>query len=137
MKFRTWIIFIISINVIGFPTFYLARYVGQYNAKRLFNDIKNNEKVFVYETYSGSLSPVFYVDDLKDTLELINYYKKVAKNDTTAYINFELKFMPLTLYKPIYVLRKFGKSSQIIELADFNNECWGVHERVCIYSNNS
>jgi len=66
-----------------------------------------------------------YVEDVKDTAELINYYDRVAKHDTTASINFPIKSMPISLHVPIYVYKYLNKGSRVVELVDFDIDCWG------------
>ena len=90
-----------------FIVFFSVRFIGQCYTKYLFNEVRNNDKVFVYETYMGALNPALYVTDLQDTSELITYYDKIAKHDTAnAFFDFKINFIPMTLYQPIYT----GKS---------------------------
>ncbi len=125
-RFKIWAASIIVINILGFSSIYIIEGIEKYIAKKIYHKVKNNDKVFVYETYLGSLNSVMYVDDLQDTMKLIKYYNKLAKLDTaTAFIDFEIKSMPLTFYKPIYVYKKLNKGSNIVELVDFNKKCWG------------
>jgi hypothetical protein len=133
-KVKIWIISVAVINIVGFSLMYISKFVAQQQAKKLFSKVKNNDKVFVYETYSGALNNVLYVEKLKDTTDLIDYYYKLENKDT-AYINFDIKFMPLTLYKPIYTVRKLGKASKIIEVVDFNTKCWGYIKGYICYAN--
>lgn len=104
---------------------YIEIKIEQYQAKNLYEQVKNHDKLYVYEAYSGVLNPVLYVKDLKDTAELINYYSKVEKNDTSAFFNFEIKMMRTTMYEPMYVYNYQKKGSKIIQMIDFDVHCWG------------
>jgi hypothetical protein len=79
---------------------YIYIKIAQYRAKIVFDEVKKHDKLFVYETYYHALNAALYVKDLEDTAELIDYYTKVEKHDTTAYFNFEIKMMRITMYKP-------------------------------------
>jgi hypothetical protein len=123
---KTWITIVITMIVVGLPLLYLTIYLEQYRAKRIFKRVENNDKLFVYEAYLGGLNAAMYVDDLKDTSKLIEFYNKLDRRDTvTAFINFKIRFMPITFYEPIYVYRYLNKGSKIVELIDFNTKCWG------------
>jgi hypothetical protein len=100
--------------------------IQKHYTKVLFEQVKDHDKQFVYETYTRALNAVMYVDDPKDTAALITYYSRLSKLDTaTNYINFKIQSMRITLYKPIYVYQYLKKGSQIVELIDFNTKCWG------------
>lgn len=120
--------------VVMFVLFFFTRLFGQCYTKYLFNEVKDNNKVFVYETYTGALNPVLYVTDLQDTSELIAYYDKIAKHDmANAFFNFRINFMPTTLYQPIYTGKSMGKASKIVEVIDFNTKCWGyIRGYICL-----
>ncbi|HZY39102.1 MAG TPA: hypothetical protein VFE53_20740 [Mucilaginibacter sp.] len=124
-KFKIWLMSIVIIAV-GLNLFmFLYIHIIQYYTKRLFREVQNHDKLYVYETYFGALNAPFYVEDIKDTGALVTYYQRVIKHDTaTNYINFPLK-MNMTLYEPIYVYKHFGKGSNIVQLVDFNKKCWG------------
>src|ERR1700761_3459696 len=102
-KIKIWLLSIVSITVVLNLGMYIEIKVEQYQAKNLYEQARNHDKLYVYETYSGVLNPVLYVRDLKDTAELINYYSKVEKNDTSAFFNFEIKMMRITMHEPMYV----------------------------------
>ena len=125
-KFKTWIIstivLMVVINLFGF----LYIKIAQYHAKTIFEQVKNNEKVYVYETYYGGLNNALYVEDVEDTTQLIQYYDKVAKLDTPAIINFDIKNIPIGLYSPLYVYKYFQKGSKVVEVIDFDYKCWGI-----------
>jgi len=114
-----------SINITAFLGMFIYAQVAKYYTKALFKEVYGHDKLFVYETYSMALNAAFYVEDMKDTSALIVYYQRLAKLDTGAnYINFPLK-ASITLYEPIYVYKRFGKGSNIVQLIDFNKKCWG------------
>jgi hypothetical protein len=123
--FKIWLIAIFIIGVGANLVVYISIKVEQYLTKNLFEQVENHDKLYVYETYFGSLNAVMYVEDVKDTADLINYYNRIAKRDTTAYINFPIKCMPISLYVPIYVYKYLNKSSKVVELVDFDVKCWG------------
>ena len=122
---ENWIKAIIYILIVGMSSVLIFVGVSKYHAKYLFEKTRTNEKVYTYETYFGALNSAMYVDDLNDTSELINYYTKLEKNDTPAYINFPIKTMRITLHNPMYVYKYMNKSSKIVELIDFDTVCWG------------
>jgi len=124
-RFKIWIISVVIMAVgISLGMFIYVK-IQQHLAKELYLRVRNNPKVYVYETYYTTLTAVMYVDKLEDTSALIDYYKKTAKHDTSAVINFEIKDMPLTMYEPIYVYSYLNKSSNIVRVIDFDVNCWG------------
>jgi len=127
-KFKIWLCSILIIGITVNLGMYIYVKIAQYRARALFGQVKNHDKVYVYETYFGALNAVMYVVDLKDTSALIDYYAKVEKHDTSAVINFEINFMRLTLHEPIYVSKYFNKGSNIMQIVDFDNHCWGYVE---------
>lgn len=113
-----------AILFIGFFSYvFLAK---QYT-KHLFSKYIDNSKVYVYETYYGAINNVYYITDLSDSVNLIKYYSAVIKGDTAhAFLNFEIKSMP---YNNLIYVKNFGKKgSNIVELIDFNTDCWGYIE---------
>jgi hypothetical protein len=124
-KFIIWITTTISLvlvlNLVGF----IYVQIVKHQARVLFEQVKNHDRLYVYETYYKALNPVFYVIDIQDTGLLINYYSKLEKLDTPAYITFDNTAMFYTLYQPIYVCKNMNKGSKIIQLADFDMRCWG------------
>jgi hypothetical protein len=124
-KIKIWLLSIVLIAVVLNLGMYIEIKVEQYQAKNLYGQVRNRDKLYVYETYSGVLNPALYVKDLKDTAELISYYSKVEKNDTSAFFNFEIKMMRITMHEPMYVYSYQKKGSKIVQTVDFDVHCWG------------
>jgi len=124
-KIKIWLISVLVIIVGLNLGMYIDIKIEQYHANVLFEQVKNHDKLYVYETYFGALNAVMYVKDVKDTTKLINYYSKVEKHDTSAVINFEINTMPISMYEPIYVYRYLEKGSKIVQMIDFDVRCWG------------
>jgi hypothetical protein len=124
-KVKIWLISIVVIGVGLNLGMYLCMKIEQYEAKALYEKVQHHDKLYVYETYYGALNAAFYVENLKDTSELIDFYVKYAKHDSNAYFNFPIKTMPIGMHEPIYVYRYLSKNSEIVEMVDFNKSCWG------------
>ena len=124
-KIKIWLISVVVIAVGLNLGMYIDVKIEQHHAKALFEQVKNHDKLYVYETYFGALNPVFYVKNFKDTADLINYYSKVAKHDTSAFFNFEINTMPISMYEPMYVYSYLKKGSKIVQMIDFDVHCWG------------
>jgi len=127
-KIKIWLISIVVIGVGLNLGMYLWMKIEQYQAKALYQKVQHHDKLFVYETYFGVLNPVLYVKDLKDTAELISYYSKVEKKDTSAFFNFQIKMMRICMREPMYVYNNPKKGSKIVQMIDFDVNCWGYVE---------
>lgn len=124
-KFRIWVLATVVIGISLNIFWFVYTKIAIYHAKVLFKEVQNHDKLYVYDNYYPALNAAFYVEDLKDTAALISYYNKVAKHDTTDSISFEINFMRLTLHEPMYVYGYLNKGSKIIQLIDFDKDCWG------------
>ncbi len=124
-KMKIQLYSMVVIGIITIAGHYLFVFYSQYRAKTLYNIVKSHQKFFIYETYRVRLNNVLYVEKCKDTAELINYYAREDKKDTLATFNFDIRFMPISKYQPVYVVNIPAKGSNVIEVVDFNTKCWG------------
>ena len=111
----------ISYNVVWFVVVYFAKR----HAKNLYHEVQSHERVYVYESFSRALNNVIYIDDLKDSNAIINFYDCDAKGiDTTVGVDV-FSTMPLTTVEPLYVLKDCGPGSRMVEVISFDTSCWG------------
>lgn len=122
-KYKLFFKILCTIMLVFFGVMYGYIYYAQNTAKNYYaRAMAINERVYVYETYSKALNPVLYIEDLTDSSALISYYKK-QENGVETPLYFPIKFMTLTLTKPIFKLGKVGEN--LIEVVDIDTACWG------------
>jgi hypothetical protein len=93
-----------------------------YKSKQYYNSIKDNLKVFVYDTTYGVINPVLYITNLKNKESLITYYENVElKNEIP--IDFSMNYMRFP--DPVFLIGSLKQDTSIVEVVDFNTHCWG------------
>jgi hypothetical protein len=93
-----------------------------YKSKQYFNSIKNNPKVFIYDTSYRVINPVLYITNLNYKESLITYYKNIElKNEIP--IDFPLNYMRFP--DPVFLIGSLKQDTSIVEVVDFNTHCWG------------
>lgn len=115
----------LAIAVLYNAVWLIVVYILKIRTKNLYHQVQFNERLYTYEMYRGALNSVLYVDDLNDSNIIINFYDCWAKGIDTDIGTLAIKYMPLTLKDPVYVLRDLGPKSDIIELVSFDTSCWG------------
>ena len=141
--------FIITTIVLGIILTLIYNSIVQYKkfvSRKIYNEIKNNPQVYVYDTTNGSLNPAMYIESLSYKRQFINYFQqlkeyhkklekglierefKIVGGDTVGYtipvyITFPINYMEFPA--PVYFLGYTGKDSLLAEVVDFNTDCWG------------
>ncbi len=119
------IIIIFSLGALIYGGWFTYIKYKRYTGKRLYEKVKDNPKVYVYETFYDFINPAFYIKDLKYKENLITYYDSV-ENGIEIPMGFPIKYMPLSFEKPSIILLGFiDKDSTIAEVIDFKKSCWG------------
>lgn len=121
-------IILISLVIIGVGLnlgIYIDVLISKSKAKELYKKVQNNMRYYVYDDFSNALNSVLYITDLKDSNALISYYYyQSIKRDSPAHMS-EMLFLPISVSKPIYLLKEIAPNSNIMEVVDFDTICWG------------
>ena len=104
---------------------YTIAFLFKRHAQQLYHDVQSHERLYVYETFFGALNNVLYIENLKDSTSLINFYDSAAKRINTTIGEYEIQTMPIHEIQPLYVLKDLGATSRMIEVIDFDTTCWG------------
>lgn len=133
-NWKLLVIIIVAFHIVAFFTIYLIWPMiinhRKEEVKRMFNLLKENERIYCYNVKDGYLDPAFYVNDSSSSIELFNYYKQVEKGINPP-ISFKIQML-ITLGEPL-ILLGYNKDSSIVEFVDINTKCWG-YEKGFLYS---
>jgi hypothetical protein len=125
---------VISFHVIAFLIIFILWPLYTNNkrdaVKSMYDSYRNNERIYCYDIKANTVGPVYYVTEINQTLDLINYYVDLDKG-----INSQIKFPPkkiLTTKNPV-ILVQFTSDSLIAEFIDINTSCWGFEKGYLLY----
>ena len=116
------------------PYFLSGLYIKwkRHQAKTYYGEIKDNPRVYCYDTTFGALNPAYYITDLKHKEDLIQVYDSTAVSKLMP-IKFPIRFMPHR--KEVILIGYMDADSTIAEVVAFNTDCWGyVHGYIDTYT---
>jgi hypothetical protein len=106
------------------PLWYITVVIKRSYAKYYYNKIKNNAKVYCYDTTRNTLNDAYYIENLGYKKEYISFYEQELKGNDIG-ISFPIKM--LSPKEPFFIV-DFVSDPTLVKIADFDTTCWGYFE---------
>ncbi|RFS18684.1 hypothetical protein DVR12_26935 [Chitinophaga silvatica] len=133
-QFKIWITSMVVIFVVVGITWYSSYLHERFDGKKMYQRVKDNKKVYVYDTYYKTLNPAMYVSNSRDTSALIEFYSRSEKQDRGAVINFSIKY--LSFSNPVYLMDDYAldDKSHVVEVIDIDTAAYNYpYKRGLVY----
>lgn len=148
-------VFSIGMGCLGLIGWQVFLYIIVNKAQTYYESIKDNKRVYVYDTTTGTLNSAIYVQNIELADGLIKYYNNTllwydkasffdGKRKLRIVDGDTIRLSPATLSpanryfpcnKPLILLGYADKDSFIAEVVDFNTDCWGYAKGYVYYKN--
>lgn len=94
---------------------------GYFINKHWHKYVKNQPKMFVYETFRGESKPVsvLIIEDLKLKKSYLNYYKQL-ENGIEPILDNKIPLKGMPQYSPVYVL-EYTEDSLLVEIVSYHD----------------
>jgi hypothetical protein len=91
-----------------------------YDGGKMYKQVKGHTMVFLYEPHVKGIGFAMYIKEAKDSNALIDYCKRVERNENNILMRFPVRYMPLG--RAVYLVDNNALTgpSGVIEIVDIN-----------------